>query len=105
MNLSDIKTISRQFSQLSHIRYGKRIRAHRDWLALLAVTAILLLAVCGWSAFLFFEEPKPAALPEAESGLPSVSEESLGKVEALFEARDAERARYQAEYRFVDPAR
>lgn len=105
MNLSDVKTISRQFSQLSHIRYGKRIRAHRDWLILLAVVAMLLLAASVWSAFLFFEEPKPAALPETGSGLPSVSEESLGKVEALFEARDAERARYQSEYRFVDPAR
>lgn len=105
MNLPDVKTISRQFSQLSRIRYGKRIRAHRDWLTLLGATAVLLVLVTGWSAFIFLEEPKPAALPEAGSGLPSVSEESLGAIDALFSARDAERARFESEYRFVDPAR
>jgi hypothetical protein len=94
----DIRAILRNLS------YGDRVRPVRDWFVLLGATAMLIGLSIGWNVWLFqnverggFTDPAEAA--GAFDPLP------IESVRAVFEERRAQEARYEDEYRFVDPSR
>lgn len=92
---------------LSHPKMPRivdRKQPSRDWLMQLSVAFVALVVSVGWNAWMFLRitngevgEAAPAAVA------PDIS--SVDKARAVFLERAAEVARYQGEYRFVDPNR
>lgn len=93
---------------LSHITkslgYGDRPCPLRDWLLLLALTLVLLLVSVGWNLWNFDKVTDGEALTGTTQEAP-VAEAPIDQVNALFERRAQEAARYESEYRLVDPSR
>ena len=90
------------FSHMHAFHYGPRLRPTRDWLMLLIIFAVLLLASLGWNVWLFSQATKGnivGATPEAPQ-----AQIELEEIKTLFAERSAQQARYIQEYRFVDPS-
>ena len=96
--------LPKQLSGLSHITYGKRVHPSRDWLIVLVVALLLLVASGLWGTILFIRGAEAEALGESIGNAPSVSGKILEQTSALFEERALEEGRYRNEYRFVDPS-
>ncbi len=97
--MKSLGSLSKIFSALS---YGPQLRPVRDWLVLLIVFVLLLLASVGWNLWLFNKVTKGEKIGDVTASQPVVIK--LDQVKRLFENRAAERARYTGEYRFVDPS-
>lgn len=88
---------------LKAVQYGAHARPMRDWLVLLAVCGFLLVASILANLWYF------ARVTGGESIDTDVTPSVVHKIDtesvnALFEQRESERARYLEEYRFVDPS-
>ena len=98
-----MSTIRTRFRSITKpFKYGLRLRPVRDWLVLLAFCLLLLLVSVGWNLWLFSEVTQGKQIGTATS-TPAV-EIKLDQVQTLFGERAQERARYENEYRFVDPS-
>ena len=86
------------------ISYGDRIRPVRDWLAILAASAVLLIASIAWNAWFYYGvslgEVGEAAAPTTSA--PSL--DALPEARAVLETRAVEAERYRSFYEFVDPS-
>jgi hypothetical protein len=86
------------------LRYGDALRPERDWLVLLAVGLVLVVASLGWHLLTFRKVVEGEVLePGAANMIPKAAR--VETVTAHFDARALEAARYMSEYRFVDPSR
>ncbi len=103
MNLSKLTDINSLRSALSRVSYGDRLRPQRDWLAVITITGILLLASGGWSYWLF-EQVAMNEQQGTDAVATHINTSALDTVDRVFAARAAERAHYQDDYRFVDPS-
>lgn len=90
---------------LGALRYGNRLRPERDWLVLLGMTVILLIASIAWNVFYFINtaanQPSSSA-PAPTQTLSSASE--VTSVQNIFKSRATEQTNYQQNYKFVDPS-
>ncbi|MEA2701796.1 MAG: hypothetical protein QOE22_505 [Candidatus Parcubacteria bacterium] len=88
---------------LKGLHYGTALRPSRDWLVVLTLTFVLMLASVAWNLWTFAKvtggEPIGTEAPQQTAGTASTDE-----VVKLFEERAAEEARYRNDYRFVDPS-
>lgn len=103
--MTKLPNILKKVTSLRVPKYGTQIRPVRDWLILLVVSAVLLIASAAWNALffvnLFSEEASSAGVVPAHG--PDYS--SIDRATETFEAREREQERYKNEYRFVDPSR
>lgn len=86
-------------------RIVDRKKPSRDWLALLTIALLLLIASVGWNAWTFLRITSGEGIGDAA---PIDTGPDIGSVERareVFLERAAEEQRYFAEYRFVDPNR
>ncbi len=97
--MKSLGSFTKIFSVLS---YGPQLRPVRDWLVLLIVFVLLLLASVGWNLWLFNKVTKGEKIGDVPVSQPV--DINLDQVKQLFENRAAERMRYTGEYRFVDPS-
>jgi hypothetical protein len=77
----------------------------RDWLILLVLSLVALIASVIWNLWFFSE-----ALSDKGSTAPTTTSnedtsDSVERAKARFEARALEEGRYRSDYRFVDPSR
>jgi hypothetical protein len=102
--MNPTRLIARAASYLRAFHYGDETRPSRDWLVVMLITAVLLLASAGWSYTLFLRishsENSAHAVPSA-----LINPASLANIRTLFEKRAAERAHYTSDYHFVDPSK
>jgi len=98
-----MKSFSSIFSLLKGFSYGPRIKPYRDWFVLLSVFFICLLCSFVWNIWLFSKVTNGQAIGNAPT-TPALQAANLDSVRALFDARSAERVRYQSQYHFVDPS-
>jgi hypothetical protein len=99
-----MNSITSFFSSIrKQLSYGPRIRPGRDWFVLLSVFFACLLCSFAWNLWLFSKVTNGQAIGSAVSAT-STPTLNLNSVNALFDARSAERARYQSQYHFVDPS-
>lgn len=84
---------------------AKHLNPARDWLLLLAISALALIASIGWNAWFFFATlaGEPAVGSVETEQKPETS--SVEKAQVLFELRATEAERYRSEYRFNDPSK
>ncbi len=100
-NLASLSGLLRTF------RYTGKLRPERDWLALLSVAILLLLASIAWNIWFFInlttsENSAPVA---AVAHSTTSSSASVSNVQEVFKARATEQNNYQQTYTFVDPSR
>ncbi len=82
--------------------YGSRLRPVRDWMVLLVLFSVFLLASLVWNLWLFSQTTKGYKIGSV-TPTPAVQIE-LEQVKTLFAKRAAEQTKYIQEYRFVDPS-
>lgn len=99
MNLPFLKQV-----KLPMLSYGTRIDPVRDWLVLLIVFGILLLATLAFHAWLFFTVTRPDQSPDMGAAAEDVSGELLERTRDVFTERAREADRYRS-FEFVDPSR
>jgi len=82
-----------------------RPRPTRDWMLLLSLAALILVASAGWNVWTFVRVTSGdvGAVEEAAVDGPDLT--ALERVRAAFQERAAEEARYRSDYRFVDPSK
>lgn len=85
------------------LKYGDRLNPARDWLILLGLFVIGLGVITVSSLIVFSRVTKGQQIGDATVNVPAQIE--LDQVKALFAARAAERARYDSQYRFIDPSK
>ncbi|HRH24318.1 MAG TPA: hypothetical protein PK109_01885 [Candidatus Paceibacterota bacterium] len=83
----------------------KHLDPTRDWLLLLALVIIALIASVVWNAWFFFIALEEESTSQSAPVEATPDTNSVEKAQALFELRAAEEARYRNEYRFIDPSR
>ena len=86
----------------SFVKYGDRPNPTRDWLVLISVVAVLLLASLAWNVWLFARVTSGAAIGSESVSAP-LNSASSASVTELFKKR----AEIETEYkntRFVDPS-
>jgi hypothetical protein len=91
-----LRSLSRSLS------YGTRVRPARDWFVLLSLFTLILVGSVIWNLLQFSR-----VIGGQQIGSSSVATSSpirLDTVQALFTQRTQERAKYQGQYRFVDPS-
>jgi hypothetical protein len=103
MNLSTLS--SRATALLKTLRYGDRVRPFRDWLAVMCIVGVLLVASAGWSYLVFQKTSDGEILGAPTTALAPISTASLDTVRTVFDKRAAERMHYLSDYRFVDPSK
>lgn len=88
------------------LRYGTHIDPVRDWLALLAFSAIALAGIVVWNAWAFDTIASGGVIGTAATSTPPIfSQSSLDAIHAIFANRAAEKAKYETgTYRFADPS-
>jgi hypothetical protein len=83
-------------------KYGERLNPARDWLALVSVAAILLVASIGWNVWLFLRVTNGDAIGTA-TDTRSLNPASIDSVDVLFQKRAATETDYKNAH-FVDPS-
>ncbi len=86
-------------------RVGDKKRPSRDWLALLAIALLLLIASIGWNVWTFIRITSGEVVGEGPSVVTGPDTSALERVREVFTNRKAEEQRYLTEYRFVDPSK
>jgi hypothetical protein len=103
MNIPSLAT-----ALLERARRGARADPARDWLALLALSAIALAGIVVWNVWAFETVAGGGAIgvPPAKTASPAVPDRAaLDAVRTLFEGRAAEKAKYSnGAYRYADPS-
>ncbi|MGB4076837.1 MAG: hypothetical protein WBK28_04010 [Minisyncoccia bacterium] len=103
MTLNTLSTLAKKFLSL---RYGTRLRPHRDWLLLLSFMGVLLVASLAWNTLHFFAVVERDSSVNAEVAAPRALDRTmLTQTRAALDAQAAEDERYRSEYLFVDPSR
>lgn len=98
-----MKHFSLSTKSLKGISYGKALRPSRDWLLLLGLVFICLLASVGWNLWTFTNVTEGGSVG-APAPAQDANASAVDSVSALFEERALEEARYRSDYRFVDPS-
>lgn len=78
----------------------------RDWLVLVAVSAVVLIGTIVWNAWTFNTIAKGGVIgtPSTRTS-PTFSRTSLNTIRAIFDSRAAEQSKYvTGEYHFTDPS-
>jgi hypothetical protein len=89
---------------LRRLSYGETVRPARDWLLIVAIVGVFIIASVSWSYWVFYRiGTGESAIPGA-GATPSVNPVTVQTVTDVFDARAAERAHYLNDYRFVDPS-
>lgn len=84
------------------LQYGDQIRPTRDWLIMLGVFIIGLASCVVYSLLTFSSVVRGQPVGNAQVNVPAQIQ--LDQVNALFNARAAQRQHYDSDYRFVDPS-
>jgi hypothetical protein len=90
---------------LSHVEYGEDLRPVRDWLTLLAVTAILFVISVLWNGWLYVRISSGEGLGNSSAPSTTVDTNALDAAQAVFDKRATEAANYRGAYHFVDPSK
>lgn len=89
-----------------YFRYGPSLRPRRDWFALLAAAALLIVISAAVNLFLFLKVENGEALsdvsPAAVSSTVQIS--TLDAVQSIFAARASTAAAYQDDPHLADPS-
>lgn len=96
-------TLPKFGSSKSSLHYGERLNPERDWILLITVAALLLLASLAWNVWLFYRVTNGDAIGTANVSAP-INPASIDTVNALFQKR----AEMETEYKnghFVDPSK
>ena len=80
------------------------IHPERDWFFLLMLAVVFVLGSVVWNGW-FFLTVKNGKVPDEEVPTIPFMAAPAESVVDVFEAREAEEARYRTEYLFVDPSR
>lgn len=93
-------------SFLQRARDGVHQDPVRDWLALISVSAILLVGIIVWNVWAFDTVAKGGTIGTPPKGAsPVFNKASLDAIHAIFAERAAEEAKYATgAYRYVDPS-
>ena len=90
--------------KMQGFHYGPALRPERDWLVLIGISLVLFAGSVIWNLWLFDRVVNGETI--GTEAVPTRTRTvDLGPVNALFESRAQEEARYLNEYRFVDPAK
>jgi hypothetical protein len=78
------------------------INATRDWHIILILSTVLLIACVAWSAIVYYG----TLYGNPVKVIPTASHDAdaLHKMQQVFDARAAEKMKYETEYHFVDPS-
>jgi hypothetical protein len=90
-------------SLLSRFTYGRRLKPYRDWFVLITLFFVCLIGSFVWNLWLFSKVTNGQAIGNTPPEPPQHAV-NLDGVKAMFDARAAERTRYENQYRFVDPS-
>jgi len=85
-------------------KYGDRIHAVRDWLALLLVLLVLLIVSVAWNAWFFVNVTDESAFITPGQAAPTPVLNALPAAREVLETRAGEADRYRTFYEFVDPS-
>jgi hypothetical protein len=88
-----------------HIEYGEDIRPVRDWLALLGLLAVLLLASVAWNVWTYYDVASGGTFGGTNTTAPAINTDSFSAAQAVFGARATEEGNYRSVYHFVDPSK
>jgi len=86
-------------------RVGDKKRPSRDWLALLTLALLLLIASIGWNVWTFIRITSGEVVGDERPVVKGPDTSALEQVREVFNRRKAEEQRYFTEYRFVDPSK
>jgi hypothetical protein len=86
------------------VNYAGPLRPTRDWLVMLMVSAAFIVVSIGWNLWMFNKVTRGDSLG-TETAAPVEEGVRVDRVNAIFEKRATEEARYLSEYHFVDPSR
>jgi hypothetical protein len=91
---------------LKRFRYGANIDPVRDWLAMLSLSAVVLVGIIVWNVWAFNTVASGGVIgAEAPKALPTFNRASLDTIRTIFESRATEEAKYVAGvYRYADPS-
>ena len=89
------------------LAYGKRLEPSRDWIVLLATTALLLFVSVAWNLWLFNHVAGGAVLgAPASPATTALDEAAIKELGEIFAERAREATSYRnGTYRFIDPSR
>lgn len=92
-------------SLLNRLRYGA-VNPDRDWLALVALSAIALACLVVWNAWAFDVVANGGVIGSAATSSPTVfSSSSLDEINTIFANRATEEEKYiTGTYRYADPS-
>jgi hypothetical protein len=85
--------------------YGERPTPFRDWLLLISICSILLIASITWNTLFFIKATTGELVLEAPVTQKEPEITLIERVHTLFAAREAEEKRYRTEYTFIDPSK
>lgn len=87
-------------------RRNERQDPARDWLLLLKLSMVVLVAIVAWNAWTFNRVANGGIIGGLPSGPPPVfSQASLDAINAVFTNRAAEESKYETGvYRYADPS-
>jgi hypothetical protein len=98
-------SLRKKKSGKSHaFRYGKHLQPSRDWLVLLILWLVLFVVSIGYNVWLFARVTNGEPL-EPGTEVREPRQLNLDATNQVFDAREAERARYLETYQFADPSR
>ncbi len=103
MNIPYLNLITKRFARAGKGARGPR--PARDWLALLGMTLVLLIAIAGWNYFMFMSAIGEAGLQSGTSAATGPKSATLDDIRNIFGARAARSADYQATRHFIDPSK
>lgn len=91
---------------LKRARSGVRLNPARDWAILLVCSAVILVGIVVWNAWVFDTVAKGGVIGTPVTKTPAVFDRSLlSEVRAIFETRAAEEVKYRTgAYQYADPS-
>lgn len=94
-------------SFFSRLHRGAHLDPLRDWLAMLTLSAILLVGIVVWNIWAFDTVARGGVIGSSSTATSSVfNRSSLDAIQTIFADRAAEEAKYvTGVYRYTDPSR
>lgn len=90
---------------LSHVEYGEDIRPVRDWLVLLSIAGVMLVASIGWNVWLYIRVVNGEGFGSSVTNSSGLNTAALDGAQAVFQKRATEEENYRGAYHFVDPSK
>jgi hypothetical protein len=87
------------------VEYGKQLNPARDWLVLLIISGVLLIASAVVNIFIFVGVRNGPGEATLTSGAPTIDANTVSSIEAVFKKRASEQGNYEHVYEFVDPSK